>query len=57
MARQFVLISIPEDFKIKFNNLIKNINKVNSESEGLIIEEEYGEKPEYMAIPKKDGDE
>jgi hypothetical protein len=55
MARQFILISIPEKLKEKLVNMIKNFNRVNAESEGIVVEGEYGEKPEYVAVPKEDG--
>ena len=51
MIIKYVLISIPEKFETKFYNMINNINRVNTESEGITIEGEYGEKPEYAAIP------
>jgi hypothetical protein len=55
MARVFILISVPEKLQQKLNNMISNMNKLNIESEGIQIEGEYGEKPEYVAIPKEDG--
>ena len=51
MVRKFILISLPEKLQEKFNNMIKNLNRVNAESEGIAIEAEYGERPEYVAIP------
>jgi hypothetical protein len=56
MSRQFILISIPEKLKEKLVNMIKNFNRVNAESAGIIIEGEYGERPEYVAIPKENSE-
>jgi hypothetical protein len=56
MAKKFILISLPEKLQEKFNNMIKNLNRVNAESEGISIEGEYGEMPEYVAIPKEDSE-
>lgn len=55
MARIFILISVPEKLKPKLDNMITNMNRLNIESEGIKIEGECGEKPEYVAIPKEDG--
>lgn len=53
MDRIYLLVSMPEKFQDKFVNVISNLNAVNRESDGVTIEGQYGEKPEYVAIPQK----
>jgi hypothetical protein len=54
MGRKYLLISIPEKFESKFDNMLKNLNAINNESDGIIIINKYNGKPEYVAIPKKE---
>lgn len=53
MAKLYMLLSMPESFADKLRNLIKNINLINRESEGVVIEREYISDSEIAARPKK----